>query len=65
MKEVKFHKQWRGHDPGVVVELTDERAAELIGEYCKPTEPEVIEKVVEKPVKRRGRPPKVVQEETE
>ena len=35
MVEVKFSKQWRGHDPGTVVELTDVRAAELIGQgYC-------------------------------
>lgn len=38
MVEVKFHKQWRGHDPGTVVELTDERAKELIRlDYCKAT----------------------------
>jgi len=35
MVEVKFSKQWRGHDPGTVVELTDARAAELIGQgFC-------------------------------
>ena len=45
MVEVKFSKQWRGHDPGTVVELTDERAAELIGQgYCCATAKE------EKPV---------------
>jgi hypothetical protein len=51
MVEVKFSKQWRGHDPGTVVELTDERAKQLISEgYCKSTsEPEK---------KKRGRPAK-------
>jgi topoisomerase IA-like protein len=29
---VTFLKQWRGHDEGAVVELTDERAAELVAE---------------------------------
>ncbi len=51
MKEVKFEKQWRGHDPGTIVELTDERAAQLISEgYCESTaKPEK---------KKRGRPSK-------
>lgn len=38
MIEVKFSKQWRGHCPGTVVELTDERGAELIAQgYCSAT----------------------------
>lgn len=51
MIEVKFENQWRGHAPGTVVELTDERAAELIESgHCCANDAE--------PPKKRGRPSK-------
>lgn len=35
MRRVRFVKAWRGHAEGVEVELTDQRAAQLIREqYC-------------------------------
>ncbi len=35
MQTVRFKKQWRGHQKGKVVDLTDERAAELIkAKFC-------------------------------
>ncbi|TFH54315.1 MAG: hypothetical protein E4G91_11305 [Candidatus Zixiibacteriota bacterium] len=57
MIEVKFSKQWRGHNPDTIVTLTDERAKQLISEgYCVST--------VEPEKKRRGRPAKVVETES-
>ncbi len=54
MIQVRFNKQWRGHDPDTVVDLEDWRAEELIdGGYCKATSD-----LQDKP--KRGRKPKAV-----